>query len=596
MNGFPLAAPDGTRLADCAHAAAGVSRWIVVRRDERAAPIWDRERRLLFAGDVRLYNRPELIAQLGGSSSHHDESDLELARQAYLRWGEESPSHLVGDFAFAAWDENRMALFAARDHLGVRPLYYHRTANGCIVASDVRQILAVVSCQIEDIDRLQVSGWLTGRVTDLRRSYFRGIRRLSPGHTLRADVRKISEKRYWMPPVGVNAERSYDDNCETLRATFRRAVRDRLESDRPIVAHSSGGFDSSTIVMAADEVYRSGPRRPSLVLASAIAPGFPSDESHYMDAVAARVSFEGRRWNVVGETTTSFPGTTAASPKPRWGPGGGPRRDLEIAKQLNAGVLLSGFLGDETWYAANVLRDFIRHGRFHVAARHVHRAGLGYSGVRPLVDACLGILPPEAAVRVARWLGQRSTSPARWMGPALRTLSRGVQDWPEPTQVDWPSHVICALWARLTSPATASVLDGTVEYGMEEGIEVRLPHADVRLIETVMSVPWDQRDPRGHHRRLGREALGPLLPPEFSSRRGQQPWTAVWRATTRRALPAIAPYIRRGPWLSERFVDRPIARAMFEASLSGGPDADPDGVTLVTELGALEAWLRGLFL
>ena len=88
--------------------------------------------------------------------------------------------------------------------------------------------------------------------------------------------------------------------------------------------------------MAADEVYRSEPGRAPLVMVSALAPGFACDESNYMDAVASRVSFEGLRWNIVEETSSSFPGVFRGAPNIRIGLAGGPRRDLEIARQKRA--------------------------------------------------------------------------------------------------------------------------------------------------------------------------------------------------------------------------------------------------------------------
>src|SRR6476659_1486266 len=99
MDAFPVQAPDGCRVAAAPNAAAAVGRWVVVRRDEGAAPSWDASSGVLFSGDVRLYNRAELISDLGQPGLPLGEaSDLELARLAYQKWGQEAPAHLVGDF------------------------------------------------------------------------------------------------------------------------------------------------------------------------------------------------------------------------------------------------------------------------------------------------------------------------------------------------------------------------------------------------------------------------------------------------------------------------------------------------------------------
>lgn len=592
MEGFPLTPPDGTLIATAPNGAAGVSKWMVVRRDAGVGPSWDKATGLLFAGDVRLYNRPELTAELGLSSSEPERSDLELARLAYLRWKHESPLHLVGDFAFAAWDDDGRTLFAARDHLGIRPLYYRELADGVAVASDIRQILAIVDRPSDEVSGEQVLDWLSGEVRDLHRTFFRGIVRLLPGHRLLADARGVKESRYWMPPATPERSVSYAENCDRLRELFRRAVRDRLESDYPIVAHSSGGFDSSTIIMAADEVYRVEPHRSSLVMASATAPGFPSDESHYMDAVAAAVSFEGLRWSIVDETPLSFPGVSRAAPALRFGLAGGPRRDLEIARQRGARVLLGGLLGDDVWYAAGVLRDLVRHGRLVHLLRNLYLTNSIPVAIRRLVDAGLGVVSPAMAHRIAD--RHRRAAPPEWLGPALRHLRPAPSPRFDIRRVEWPSHLLCSIWARLTDPRSCLVVESTVEYGSEEGIEVRAPHADIRLVEYVLTIPWEQREPLGHFRRTGRDALGPLLPPEFSTRVGQKPWTSVWRATARRATQALVPFIDTGPWLSAPYVDRGIARGMLRDVVARGVDSAPQNWLHVLEFGTLEAWLRGL--
>jgi asparagine synthase (glutamine-hydrolysing) len=592
LDAFPATPSDGTKFVESPRGSAGLSRWAVVRRDEHAVPSWDAARGLLFCGDVRLYNRPELISELGIAASEQDSSDLELAKRAYLRWGHESPLRLVGDFAFAAWEQNQRTLFAARDHLGSRPLYFRKTSEGIAVASQLQQIMPLLDRPLDDVEPPQILDRLIEHVSDPCRTFFRGVGRLQPGHRLVATADKVSEDRYWMPLAAPDTTFSYEENCERLRTTFRRAVRDRLESDHPIVAHSSGGFDSSTILMVADEIYRSEPDRAPLVMASAVAPGFACDESNYMDAVASRVPFEGIRWNVVEETPSAFPGVFRGAPYLRIGLAGGPRRDLEIAQQKHARVLISGFMGDEVWYAAGVLRDFVGHGRLSAVFRHVHRAALGWSALRHTFDWGLGVLRPATALGIAQRLENGFAPAPEWMGPRLREIYPPAPEPFELPAMDWPSHLVSSFWTRLTRPRTDTQMEDMTGYGIEDGLEVRLPHADVRLVESVLTIPWTQREPRGHHRRTGRDALGSLLPPEFSGRRAQKPWTDVWSTTARRVIRSLTPLFRGRLWVSAPFVDRGIARGMFETALNGGSNTHPQGLFTVLALGSLEAWLR----
>jgi len=595
LDGFPLTPADGVREAACPRAAAGVGRWVVSRRDAHVEPTWDADARVLFAGDVRLYNRPEVATELGVPAAERDCSDLELARRAFLRWRQDTPGHLVGDFAFAAWDEGTGTLFAARDQIGMRPLYFQVLPDGIVVASDVRQMHALRGPTFADLDPRRLLDWCAGLGGDVRRTYFRNIHRLRPGHVLIGDARGVDERRYWLPPPVPASPRSYDENCARLREIFARCVRDRLDSDRPIVAHSSGGFDSSTILVAADRVYRHEPGRPPLLMVSGITPGFACDESGYMDAVAAAVTFQGRRWNIVDETPTTFPGVSRAGPVLRRGLAGGGRRDLEIAHEIGARVLLTGIGGDDVWFAHGVLRDFVRHGRLITAVGDAFRGSQGLGGVRRLLDAGWGLLPPATAARLAGRLSPRP-APPEWLGPALRAAYAVADDPPEILDVDWPSHLYHSLWAQLTHPQASAVIEAMVEHGLDDAIEVRAPCLDVRLIDHMLSIPWQQRQPRGHFRRTGRDALGPMLPPVFRGRSGQQGWGAVVEAAALRVIPALAPFIDSGPWLSAPFIDRGIARAMLRDLLANGTRTAPETCLIVPEIGALEAWLRDLFL
>lgn len=99
---------------------------------------------LTIAADVRLDNRAELLTALGMHPAQGATlSDPELLLHAYRRWGIECPQHLLGDFAFALWDESQQRLLCARDFVGTRPFYYQqRPGQGFVCASDLRALLA----------------------------------------------------------------------------------------------------------------------------------------------------------------------------------------------------------------------------------------------------------------------------------------------------------------------------------------------------------------------------------------------------------------------------------------------------------------------
>jgi asparagine synthase (glutamine-hydrolysing) len=592
---FPSEARDGIRTLDRPDVSATILRWAVVGRDQTVAPIWDGESRLAFAGDVRLYNRRELAVALGVErTSTAALNDLELAFLAYRKWEQDAPMHLVGDFAFAVWDERRQALFATRDQLGIRPLYYRLFTDGVVLASDVQQILALTDKPFADVNDEAIRDLFIPPVRRLGGTCFSSISAVRPGCSIVVSSGIASETRYWRPPRTPTGA-TYEENCQELRRIFRRAVHDRLESDRPIVAHSSGGFDSSTIVMAAAEIYKQESGRPPLVTASLTAPGFPCDERAYMDAVARRVNFETVRWNAFDDDPDWLKNPPLAYPGFARGLAGGPPRDLTLARERDAGVLLSGMFGDEVLIATNILLDLFRNGRWFDLVLDTLTAKQSVSlRVRTLVKSIAGVAPPAVLIDWQRRRAQHRQRPPTWLGPRMRAMyPPPLPEMPDLTGINWPSHVSMSLWQRVTSAQVSQIVDGTVAYGSTHGIEVRLPYADVRLVELMLSIPWEQRIPRDHLRRTARDALGPLLPEEFQKRIGQRSWTPVWTRNARRALPCISHLLTEGDWLSAPFVDRQWVLRTLETCVSRD---DPDSSSWIEllDLASLEGWLRRL--
>ena len=199
-------------------------RWAVVNTDSgRVAPIWDAERQLLFVGDVRLYDRGALSRALEIGVITGDLSDAEIAWRAYLRWGEEdSPKHLVGDFAFAVWDERKRSVFGARDHFGIRPLYYSVDSRRAFVASDVRQLLAVTPQPAANIDAQAILERFSRGVRNDGRTFFRNISALPAGHTATIVSGRCHCRRYWLPSFEPNRGVAADDRFTGSGRCFTR--------------------------------------------------------------------------------------------------------------------------------------------------------------------------------------------------------------------------------------------------------------------------------------------------------------------------------------------------------------------------------------
>jgi asparagine synthase (glutamine-hydrolysing) len=107
-------------------------------------PLTNSDATLCLTMDGRIDNRLELRRMLEsrGFPPRYD-TDAELVLRAYECWGEDCPNRFLGDFAFAVWDARKRQLFCARDFVGVRPFYYHRSASLFAFGSEIRSVLAL---------------------------------------------------------------------------------------------------------------------------------------------------------------------------------------------------------------------------------------------------------------------------------------------------------------------------------------------------------------------------------------------------------------------------------------------------------------------
>jgi len=242
--------PDGRQIwiqgqAGLGHALLRTSDESAIDDDQPASL----DGRLWIAADARVDGRDELVRKLGGHrrTDLRSASDAQLILHAYDVWGTECVTHLLGDFSFAIWDIRARRLFCARDHFGVKPFYYAKTAVGIVFSNT----LACIRLDPEIRDELNEAAigdfLLFGSNQDPATTAFADVRRLAPAHTLVCENGAIALHRYWSVPTdGRIRYRHSRDYVERFNELLSAAVRDRIRSKR-IGVWMSGGIDSTSI-------------------------------------------------------------------------------------------------------------------------------------------------------------------------------------------------------------------------------------------------------------------------------------------------------------------------------------------------------------
>jgi asparagine synthase (glutamine-hydrolysing) len=243
--------PDAAELYLGQGVGLGHRRLSIIDLDNGQQPMVDEAAGLALVYNGELYNFPSLKAELEARGVvFRSRCDTEVLLRAWQQWGEACLTHLVGMFAFAVWDMRTQRIYLARDHLGIKPLYYGFTNSGDLVfASELKGLLAHPGVE-RRLDPQALEDYLAlGYVPDPK-SIYCGIFKLSPGHWLswHAGEPEPVPRQYWDVPFNLAADMTADEAAAQLHSLLDRAVAGQMIADVPLGAFLSGGVDSSAVV------------------------------------------------------------------------------------------------------------------------------------------------------------------------------------------------------------------------------------------------------------------------------------------------------------------------------------------------------------
>jgi asparagine synthase (glutamine-hydrolysing) len=206
---------------------------------------------IVFNGEI--YNYVELREELRQKGhSFRTQSDTEVILRMYAEYGADCVRRLNGMFAFLLYDKARQQVLAARDHFGIKPLYFTATPDALLFASEIKALLVHPAVRTEpDPDAL--NDYLTFQFVLGEATLFKGIRKLKPGHFQVIDLRSLDVRtvKFWEPTFTLDPYHTEEYFIEELRRLLKDAVRLQMRSDVPVGAYLSGGMDSSLVTILA---------------------------------------------------------------------------------------------------------------------------------------------------------------------------------------------------------------------------------------------------------------------------------------------------------------------------------------------------------
>jgi len=201
---------------------------------------------IVFNGEI--YNFIELRQELEGFGHRFKtRSDTEVIVHAYEQWSTACLKRFNGMFGFALWDANKRELFVARDHLGIKPLYYIEVGQQLLFSSEIKSLLRHPACPREvDLDSL--AQLFTFRYVPSPKTLFGRIMKLPPAHFLVAKRGSFKIERFWNYIPQIRSKWNEADLVAEYQTLLEDAVRLQLRSDVPLGLFLSSGIDSGVLL------------------------------------------------------------------------------------------------------------------------------------------------------------------------------------------------------------------------------------------------------------------------------------------------------------------------------------------------------------
>ncbi|HZT15333.1 MAG TPA: asparagine synthase (glutamine-hydrolyzing) [Gaiellaceae bacterium] len=574
LDGLAHRGPDGRGILAGDGVCLGHLRLAIIDLSDAGLQPMERDGlQLLHNGEI--YNYVELRDELrakGHAFSSGTDSEVVLA--AYREWGSRCVERFNGMWAFVIWDAARRTLFCSRDRFGVKPFYYRLDGDRFAFASEPWP-LARDGANLSAIRDYLEQGYLDQGT----QTFFAGVRRLAPAHSLSFGPDGLRLERYWT----LEPQEPPADPVAAVRETFLDAVRLQLRSDVPVGTCLSGGMDSSAIAVA---VARQGHDRQKTVTAYFDDAGY--DERPFAQAV---VDSTGAQAHWVTFTADDLVADLPAIVQAQGEPFGSTSicagwYVMREARRAGLTVMLDGQGGDEilAGYRAFFgyrLSDLLRAGQLGEAAAELR----AFSRVNGARWGAVALASPHVPERVRLAARARLRGAAALASPDLPPPAATGH----PNGAGFPDRLRRQLHLVLSRRGLPELLRYEDRNSMAHSLEARVPFLDHRLVELAFSLDGAELIRRGETKSVLRRALADLLPAEVRRRRDKLGFVTPEGRFLRGALGEMAADVFASSRFRERgFVNAAVARRRLERHRRGRLQA---GMELWRALN-LELWAQ----
>ena len=479
----------------------------------------------------QIYNTKELRKTLEDSGfTFEGHCDTEVLLKAFIYYGYNVVNHLNGIFAFAIWNEGKKELFLARDHFGVKPLFYSIKDNQLIFASEIKALFEYPSIypKIDEQGIAELFGIGPAHTPGV--GVFKGIEELKPANYLVFNRSGVRIKEYWKLKSRMHTD-DFATTCSTVKELLTDAIERQLVSDVPLCTFLSGGLDSSIITLYSANYCR----KHDLPMINTYSVDYvdndknfqktdfqPNSDSDYINLITNKL---GTKHHTIYLDTPELADSLKEAMIARDLPG---MADVDSSLLLfckavkkEATVSIMGECADEIFggYPWFFREDALSSGTFPWS--------INISGRQHLLNPKL-----QEKIDLKEYIDYRYNESLN----EVELLNVDSKETKEKRKITY----LTMNWFMQT------LLSRTDRMGMYNGFELRVPFCDYRLAEYVWNIPWEIKALHGREKGLLRYIMKDELPKEIVDRK-KSPYPKTWNPTYLKKVKGMLTEIMQNP-------------------------------------------------
>ena len=468
-----------------------------------------------IAYNGQIYNTKELRKELEENGfSFESYSDTEVILKGYIHWKYDLVKKLNGIFAFAIWDSQNKELFLARDHFGVKPLFYTFYNNTIIFGSEIKALFKYpgIEPKLDEQSIAELFG--IGPCRTAGNGIFKDIYEIKPAHFAIFNESGFHLENYWKLESKPHHD-TLGKTCEKVRYLLEDSINRQLVSDVPLCVFLSGGLDSSIIAHYASKYCKDHGLPPLNTFSvdyvdndkNFVKTDFqPNSDTYYIDLMTEKLK---SKHHTITLDTPELADALEDAMIARDFPG---MADVDSSLLLfcknvknHATVSLTGECSDEIFggYPWFFREDALTSNTFPWSIAIKERQNL----LHPQISSCVN-LKDYIDYRYNETLNK------------VEIIDEDSMETAEKRKISY----LTLNWFMQT------LLDRSDRMAMYNGFELRVPFCDYRLAEYVWNIPWEMKALKGREKGLLRYVMKDILPDQIVDRK-KSPYPKTWNPT-----------------------------------------------------------------